>query len=49
LPPYLAVFIYTKNSNKRYTYLGRIRQRIGFFDIFLHFLVAVDIFFGVLI
>jgi len=45
LPLYLAVFIYTKISNKSYTYLGKIRQRIGFFGIFLHFLVSVDIFF----
>jgi len=37
LPLYLAVFIYTKNSNKRYTYLGKIRQRIAFFGVFLYF------------
>jgi len=38
--------MYIKISRKRYTYVNKIRQRIGFFGVFLHFFVSVDIFFG---
>jgi len=37
--------MHIKISSKRYTYLDKVSQRIGFFGVFLHFLVYVDIFF----
>jgi hypothetical protein len=41
--PYLSTYIFC--CIKRYTYVNKIRQKIGFFGVFLHFLVAIDIFF----